>query len=345
VNVEGSEVPASREGARLEAEPESSAAASSAAAEATATDGAARLPDCDESASVDAESAEPVSSSALRPAPTEEAVEAGKAEGTGAEGPPDDTSDEAAALPEEVADAEAGTVVSAEGNTLASSASSTRPVTPEARGAETRPEQGGAAEPRARAEARPPAQESRRRPLPAVDAALLRGVQGLGGRLGQVEGNLKKVARAMVEVAREGEGRQRAYDVLYGELRQYKEDFLWRSQRPIFMDLIMLFDSISRSEKRTEAVDSKGFSDELRYLREQLLELLYRYDIELIEEHPEHLDIGFQRPIKRVDCKDPADDRRVVECVREGFRRSGAVLRPQEIVVKRFVETQGEAEA
>jgi len=74
---------------------------------------------------------------------------------------------------------------------------------------------------------------------------LLQSVQSLGSsmqaltnRMVRLEDNMQKIARAMMEVVKEGQNRKKAYDVLYEELRQYKEDFLWHSQKPLFMELL-----------------------------------------------------------------------------------------------------------
>jgi molecular chaperone GrpE len=191
------------------------------------------------------------------------------------------------------------------------------------------------------AERRPRPREAVGPPKPDLSPSILQGVQQLTNRTNQLESNTQKIARALVEIVKEGENRKRAYDTLYDEMRQYKENFLWQCQKPLFMDLITLFDSILRIERQYESqVGMEKVSDDFRYLKDELLETLYRYDVELIEEHPEKLDIGFQKPIKRVDTDDPSEDRTVVKVVREGFAREGMILRPQEIVVKRYSEAK-----
>ena len=201
-----------------------------------------------------------------------------------------------------------------------------------------RPTPAGARPPRNPADAQRRKSGSR----PGGSEVIGKAISGLGNRIGQVESNTQKIARAMVEIVKEGENRKKAYDVLYGEMRQYKENFLWQCQKPLFMDLMSLFDSILRVERKYDESESaaegssEAVTEDLRYLKEELLEILYRYDIELIEDHPERLEISFQKPIKRIDSDDPDDDRRVVQYVREGFTKDKTVLRPQEIVVKRY---------
>lgn len=195
--------------------------------------------------------------------------------------------------------------------------------------------------PRDQRRQRPGAQSAHGSGKPELMSAVLQNLQQLTTRATHLESNTQKIARALVEIVKEGENRKRAYDVLYDEMRQYKENFLWQCQKPLFMDLITLFDSILRVERQYEAMEGmEKVAGDFRYLKDELLETLYRYDVELIEEHPDRLDIGFQKPIKRVDTDDPAEDRAVVKVVREGFAREGMILRPQEIVVKRYSESK-----
>jgi molecular chaperone GrpE len=171
--------------------------------------------------------------------------------------------------------------------------------------------------------------------------SLVQSIQQLTNRTALLESNTQKIARALVEIVKEGDNRKRAYDILYDEMRQYKENFLWQCQKPLFMDLITLFDSILRVEHQYEVQEGmEKVVGHFRYLKDELLETLYRYDVEMIEEHPEKLDIGFQKPIKRVATDNPSEDRSVVKVVREGFAREGMILRPQEIVVKRYREAK-----
>jgi len=76
----------------------------------------------------------------------------------------------------------------------------------------------------------------------------------------------------------------------------------------------------------------------LKHILEEVLEVLYRRDIELIEDRPKSLDIEFQKPVRRIETDDPGEDRAVDQIVREGFRLSGLILRPQEVVVKRCLK-------
>ena len=124
-----------------------------------------------------------------------------------------------------------------------------------------------------------------------------------------------------------------AYDKLYAEMRQYKDNFLYEAQRPLLMDIILLYDNLLRTEKRFEEKEVReGFS----FLKEELLEILYRQDIEPIQIDEKKVNKKLQRTIKTVEthCEEEHGD--VVEIVREGFLRNDRVMRPQEIICKKY---------
>jgi len=154
-----------------------------------------------------------------------------------------------------------------------------------------------------------------------------------------VESHTMKVAEAYQRVARSGKRKEQAYDQLYEELRQYKDNFLLQAQKPLFKDLILLFDGVRRTarsyQESDEPLTKEAVVKSLEHLSDEILEMLYRRDIEQIEDYPEVLDIDFQKPVQRIETDDPSEDRKIEQVVREGFRMNGLVLRPQEVVVKR----------
>lgn len=161
--------------------------------------------------------------------------------------------------------------------------------------------------------------------------------------VGGVEVHIVKVAEAYGKLAKDGKRKDQAYDQLYEELRQYKDNFLRSAQKPLFLDLILLFDGVSRTiatfaDLPAEGITREAVVDALTHTRDEILELLYRRDIERIDEVPKKLDINFQKPVSRLDTDNPDEDRDIAQVVREGFRWSGAVLRAQEVVVKRCTD-------
>ncbi|MEZ0228907.1 MAG: nucleotide exchange factor GrpE [Planctomycetota bacterium] len=155
-----------------------------------------------------------------------------------------------------------------------------------------------------------------------------------------LEEKVTVVARAVEELAKDTVKRRKDYDALYEEMRQYKTNFLDTAQKPLYNEMLLLFDSIQRIMRRIDeveeaAIPKEAVAEAFKQVKDELLEILYRRDIEMIEDHPVKLDVKSQKPVRRVETETPSEDKDVVQVVREGFRRNGAVFRPQEVVVKR----------
>jgi len=164
-----------------------------------------------------------------------------------------------------------------------------------------------------------------------------RGVEDLTKRFSGTADHLVELRHLFSSRIAKNESQEKAFNKLYEEMSRYRDNFLLTAEKPLFMSLILLYDSIVRTEK--------GLADEearkpIANLRAELLEALYRHDVELISERPNRLDISFQKAIRREETDDPNEDMRVVEVVRDGFRAHGKVIRPQEVVVKRRLAPQ-----
>ena len=165
-----------------------------------------------------------------------------------------------------------------------------------------------------------------------------------------VEEHIVKVAEAYQRVAREGKRKEQAYDQLYEELRQYKANFLLAAQKPLFLDVILLYDGLTRTlrsfdEKKDEEITRQLVVDALEHARDEVVEVLYRRDIEVIAERPSKLDVAFQKPVSRIETDNEDEDRDVAQVVRDGFRMNGNVLRAQEVIVKRCLKQEKEPQA
>lgn len=140
----------------------------------------------------------------------------------------------------------------------------------------------------------------------------------------------------------DGQGRReevqaKALEQLYQELRQYKDDFIYQSEKPLLLDLLLFYDSLTwfqgaliRKEMSPEVV-----ADSFQYLIDELLEVLYRRDVVMTESR-EVFDRETQKAIKLVHTADPKADYRVQQVLKRGFVRGGRSLRPEEVVLARF---------
>ena len=126
------------------------------------------------------------------------------------------------------------------------------------------------------------------------------------------------------------------------EVKIYRDNFIFQSHKPIFLDLIMLFDSLDQFQNSingSEELSRERIIDWLHALREELLEILYRRDILPFDEHPEVLDYKLHKTIKTIPTPDEGENNRVVKILKSGFRWNEKILRPEEVIIKKFIKT------
>ena len=156
---------------------------------------------------------------------------------------------------------------------------------------------------------------------------------------------LRKMDEHMVALRNTETVNQRLFDSLHEELIKYRDNFLHESlQKPFIRDLVILFDDLSglQSQLATALESSDGKRGVLGQWRENLenaihslTEILHRMEVSEIEERE-----AVDRALHRVVSYEPADfaeeDGRIVMRVKRGFLWRDQVLRPEEVVAKRF---------
>jgi molecular chaperone GrpE (heat shock protein) len=120
---------------------------------------------------------------------------------------------------------------------------------------------------------------------------------------------------------------QQLFDSLHAELRKYRDNFLHESlQKPFIHDLAILYDDLnSLAAQLRSAADERGgkrghiaqWRDNLENAVHSLVEILHRFEVHEIE------------PKEFVDG-------RIIMRVRRGFLWRGKLVRPEEVIAKRF---------
>lgn len=148
--------------------------------------------------------------------------------------------------------------------------------------------------------------------------------------------NLDEIRRLLEEqVEREGV-QKKAFDTLYEELRQYKEDFVFQNEKPLLLDLLLFYDSLNWFQQSLvkKEMSPDVIADSFQYLIDEFLEVLYRRDV-LPVDGAERFDAALHKAIKVVKTPDEDDDYLVKEVFKRGFTRAGKVLRAEEVVIYR----------
>ena len=130
---------------------------------------------------------------------------------------------------------------------------------------------------------------------------------------------------------------QKAFDQLYEELRQYKDDFIFQMEKPLLLDLLLLYDSVNWFQQSLikKEMSPEVIADSFQYLIDELLELLYRRDVLPMESRP-RFDRENQRVIKTIATSTETEDYIVHQILKRGFMRGGRILRPEEVILKRY---------
>jgi molecular chaperone GrpE (heat shock protein) len=138
---------------------------------------------------------------------------------------------------------------------------------------------------------------------------------------------------------------ERLFDSLHEELIKYRDNFLYESlQKPFIRDLLILFDDLSglssQLQTAVEANEAKRgklvqWRDNLENAIHSLTEILHRMEVSEIEPK-EMVDRAFHRVVSYEPSDFAEDDGRIVMRVKRGFLWRDQVLRPEEVVAKRF---------
>jgi molecular chaperone GrpE (heat shock protein) len=161
---------------------------------------------------------------------------------------------------------------------------------------------------------------------------------------GAVVGQLQRMEEQMAQLCQTESVNHRLFNSLHQELKSYRDNFLRESlQKPFIRDLVMLFDDLSNLAAQMESAAGSSkkanaaqqWSTNLQNAVQALLEVLHRMDVNPIEAR-EFVDRGMHRVVSYEPAEFVEDDGRIVLRVKRGFIWRDQVLRPEEVVAKRF---------
>ena len=143
------------------------------------------------------------------------------------------------------------------------------------------------------------------------------------------------------------------FDALHEELKTYKDGFLLDTlHRPMIRDLISLFDDVSQIHTQAQEaiamvpgdaamalqVKMGNLEAHLAHNLEFIVEVLARLEVQRLPPGPAKLDKHMQRAVAVEMAEDPDEDMEVVRTLKCGFLWKDRVVRPEEVVVKKWKE-------
>ena len=131
--------------------------------------------------------------------------------------------------------------------------------------------------------------------------------------------------------------REKAFDQLYEELKQYKDDFLFQAEKPLLLDLLLFYDSLNWFQESLvkQEMSPDVIGDSFQYLIDEFLEVLYRRDVLPLEESS-RFDRKIHKAVKVTETTDADADYRIAQVLKRGFTRNEKQLRAEEVVILRF---------
>jgi len=151
-----------------------------------------------------------------------------------------------------------------------------------------------------------------------------------------VEDRIEELTELFRERLRTDAVQQKAFDQLYEELRQYKDDFIFQTEKPFLLDLLLFYDSLNwfQQSLQKQEMSPEVVADSFQYLLDEFLELLYRRDVVPCE-GASRFDRRLHKAVRIVPTTSPAEDWRVQTVLKRGFLRGDRLLRAEEVAVYR----------
>ena len=156
---------------------------------------------------------------------------------------------------------------------------------------------------------------------------------------------LKKVDEHFAALRNTESVNQRLFDSLHQELIRYRDNFVYESlQKPFIRDLLTLFDDLNGLSSQLQAAVEAGgvkrgkttqWRQNLDNAIHSLTEILRRMEVSEIEAK-DTVDRTLHRVVSYEPSEFAEEDGRIVMRVKRGFLWRDQVLRPEEVVAKRF---------
>jgi molecular chaperone GrpE (heat shock protein) len=163
-------------------------------------------------------------------------------------------------------------------------------------------------------------------------------------RAAAFEQQFRKIDEQLALIRNTESVNQQVFDSLHAELLKYRDNFLHESlQKPFIHDLVYLYDHLNGLfEQLSTAAQEKGnrsrvsqWRDNLENAIHSLVEILHRFEVREIEPR-ERVDRACHRVLSFEPADFPEEDGNIVMRVKRGFIWRGKLIRPEEVIAKRY---------
>lgn len=160
-------------------------------------------------------------------------------------------------------------------------------------------------------------------------------------RLADTDDKLSKLLLLFQERIQDDLVKGQLFEKLYHDLTNYREDFVFKNiTQRVFNDVICLFDRVDGmlGQGILDGMQRDDLIAHVRSFRNEIIQVLRRQEVSLIESKPGRFDETFQEALDTRSVSHPAEDQTVVGILRSGFNYKGRLLRPEQVIVGRFSE-------
>ncbi len=160
----------------------------------------------------------------------------------------------------------------------------------------------------------------------------------------------EKGMKELIEAFDSDKKKDSTIEELYKKLQGYEGDIVFKFEKTHIIDLVYLFDCVTSQKKNIKQnipggitgntrIEQIGFMESIfDTLIKEIIEILSKYDVELIEATSEKLNSEFQKVTNIIQTENQSEDQEVAGILRHGFKRNGKIIRPQEVSVKKFIK-------
>lgn len=156
--------------------------------------------------------------------------------------------------------------------------------------------------------------------------------------LSTLQSNFSSLLQVISNRLRYDKTKEVAFDRLYQEMEELKQDQELNQLRPLYIDLILLIDRMNSiyNDKYDSETKNTELVEALQTISHEVLEILYRRGVELIVSTSNLFDAKIQQVVEVIPTTNLTEDNQIVQVIRHGFKYKEVVLRPEEVIIKKY---------
>lgn len=183
---------------------------------------------------------------------------------------------------------------------------------------------------------------------PAQGDSLAKHVAKSDDALAQIFQRLESLQRGFDTKIKYDVTKEKQLDTLHAELQSHREDLYFKIMRPLFMDLIDMYDDmhslVRHGQAREDSTEVEArLQRSLASFLDTIIGILERYGVSVFSDEGDSVSPQRQRAIKLIDTQIAEQDRLIAERLRKGFSYGGKILRPELVATYRLTRAANAA--